>query len=86
MQCSIAQCSAQQETYSTPTVRGVMLRSPEFGAAEADPGQELELEVSLAVQLALDVVLEDQLSQLGELAALGLDVPANIGDGISFLQ
>ena len=50
--------------------------SPEFGAAEADPGQELELEVGLAVQLALDVVLEDQLGQLGELAALGLDVPA----------
>ena len=42
-----------------PGVGAEDVEDPESGAAEADPGQELELEVGFAVQLALDVVLED---------------------------
>ena len=37
-------------------------------------GQELELEVGLAVKLVLDVVLEAEHGQILQLAALGVDV------------
>ena len=58
-----------------PCIGPEEVQHPQPGAAEADPGEELELEGCLAVELALDVVLEHELGQLGELAALGVDVP-----------
>ena len=54
-----------------PGVRAKHIKHPQLGAAEPNPGQELKLEVGLAVQLALDVVLEDQLRQLLVLQTLG---------------
>ena len=67
----------EEESQKTvcPSVGPEEVQHPQPGAAEADPGEELELEGCLAVELALDVVLEHELGQLGELAALGVDVP-----------
>ena len=67
----------EEESQKTvcPGIGPEEVQHPQPGAAEADPGEELELEGCLAVELALDVVLEHELGQLGELAALGVDVP-----------
>ena len=47
-----------------PGVCSEHVKDPQLGTAEPNTGQELKLEVGLAVQLALDVVLEDQLCEL----------------------
>ncbi len=45
-----------------PGVRPEHVKDTQLGTAEPDPGQKFKLEVGLAVQLALDVVLQDELS------------------------
>ena len=64
----------QRQKAVCPSIGPEEVQHPQPGAAEADPGEKLELEGGLAVELALDVVLEHELGQLGELAALGVDV------------
>ena len=44
-----------------PRVCTKQIEDPQFGTTIADPGQELKLECCLAVQLALDIVLQNQL-------------------------
>ena len=53
-----------------PRVGTKQIEDPQFGTTIADPGQELKLECCLAVQLALDIVLQNQLRQLGKLSSL----------------
>ena len=57
-----------------PRVCSENVENSQLGATEADPAEQVELEVGFAVQLALDVVLQDELGELQELASLDPDV------------
>ena len=57
-----------------PGVGSKHVKNAEFWTTEPDSSQELKLEVGFAVELALYVVFQDQLSELGELASFGLNV------------
>jgi hypothetical protein len=63
---------SEEECYEAvcPGIRAKHVEDPQLGTAEPDPGQELELEVGLTVQLALDVVLQDQLREFLVLQSL----------------
>ena len=57
-----------------PRVSSENVENPQLRATEPDSAEQVELEVGFAVQLALDVVLQDELGELQELAALDPDV------------
>ena len=57
-----------------PSVCSENIKNPQLWATESDSAEQVELEVGFAVQLALDVVLQDELGELQELAALDPDV------------
>ena len=57
-----------------PRVSSENVENPQLWATEPDSAEQVELEVGFAVQLALDVVLQDELGELQELAALDPDV------------
>ena len=57
-----------------PRVCSENVENPQLWATETDSAEQVELEVGFAVELALYVVFQDQLSELGELASFGLNV------------
>ena len=57
-----------------PRVCSENVENPQLWATESDSAEQVELEVGFAVQLALDVVLQDELGELQELASLDPDV------------
>ena len=62
----------EEECYETvcPGIRPENVEHTELGTTEPDPGEELELEVCSAIQLTLDVVLENQFGQLAVMETL----------------
>ena len=67
----------EEERYEAvgPRVRAKDVQHPELGTRESDPGQKLELKVGLGIQLALDVVLENELRQFRELTLERMQKP-----------
>ena len=63
------ECVSEEEGHETirPGVRAKYVQDPEPGTSEADPGQQLKLEIGLGVELALHVVFENEFRQAGVL-------------------
>merc|ERR1719471_1497881 len=67
----------KEECYQAicPSISSKQIQDSQFGTTISDPCQELKLECCFAVQLALDIVLQNQLCQFVELSTLWMNVP-----------
>ena len=67
----------EEECYQAicPSISSKQIQDSQFGTTISDPCQELKLECCFAVQLALDIVLQNQLGQFVELSTLWMNVP-----------
>ena len=66
----------EEECYQAicPSISSKQIQDSQFGTTISDPCQELKLECCFAVQLALDIVLQNQLGQFVELSTLWMNV------------